>query len=646
MGIIIELMKIQKIIFQTSLLKPPDYMVEMITSKCNGWIYLHFNDEEIIEYFSQNPIPEFPNAIEVFNSFEKGQHKSDFFRYYFLYLNGGVYVDSDAMLEKDIESIVENYYFFTVKSGLNNKSMFNGFLGCEKNNTIIYTALKNIYHMDKSILQKDYFYICKDLYNIIENYNRALEDVLVNSKEIISLKNIIFNEELHEEGICKTINSNNETLLLHYFKKSIIPSREIIPEKGIQSIKDMKIGITLHLPDDVKSLFSNGIRQNVLFLGELLCNIGYDCYFILGDKNCNPEIVDKLLYFHKFKYIKNTKILTLNFDVIISIGYELDLHIIKQLQYMKTKIVAYLCGNSYFIDSEKILYNQHTARDSGKYTHKCEEVLYNQIWSIPQMVNTNKYYWQTLYRVKCIEVPFIWSENAIKLAIITENKTYDDLLYKHNEEKNNKIAIFEPNISLMKWCFPAILVCENAYRTDNNSVKQVFVNNISDKKTGINDFNLDGFTKIVNNLDLCSDKKISIEGRYNTLAFMSDHANMVVSHQWENNLNYIYFDLAWMGWPLVHNASLCKDIGYYYEEFNYKQGGEKVVEAFKNHTSNLDNYIIKNRKAIDQYLTTNKELQNRYIKLISELFVQSPSLEKNNIHLEIGELPSPIIKNL
>ena len=101
-----------------------------------------------------------------------------------------------------------------------------------------------------------------------------------------------------------------------------------------------------------------------------------------------------------------------------------------------------------------------------------------------------------------------------------------------------------------------------------------------------------------------------------------------------------------MGWPLVHNASLCKDIGYYYEEFNYKQGGEKVVEAFKNHTSNLDNYIIKNRKAIDQYLTTNKELQNRYIKLISELFVQSPSLEKNNIHLEIGELPSPIIKNL
>ena len=165
MGFIIELMKIQKNIFQTSILKPPDYIVEMITSKCGGWNYFHFNDEEIIQYFAQNPIPEFPNAIEVFHSFEKGQHKSDFFRYYFLYLNGGVYVDSDAMIEKDIECIIENYYFFTVKSLVNNNSMFNGFLGCEKNNTIIYTALKNVYHMDKSILKNDYFYICKDLYN-------------------------------------------------------------------------------------------------------------------------------------------------------------------------------------------------------------------------------------------------------------------------------------------------------------------------------------------------------------------------------------------------------------------------------------------------------------------------------------------------
>ena len=224
-----------------------------------------------------------------------------------------------------------------------------------------------------------------------------------------------------------------------------------------------------------------------------------------------------------------------------------------------------------------------------------------------------------------------------KVAILTENKTYDDLLYKNNVNTNNKIAIFEPNISIMKWALPALLVCENAYRLNNDNIKQVFVNNISDKKTGINDFNIDAFTKIVNNLDLCTDRKISIEGRYNTLAFMSEQASIAVSHQWENNLNYVYFDLAWMGWPIVHNASLCKNIGYYYEEFNYQEGGYKLNEAF-NHNSNLDNYIINNRKAITPFLTTNNDLQNKYIKLISELFIE------NNIEIQINEIV-PIIKN-
>ena len=639
-------MKISKIIFQTSIFKPPTYIVEMLKSKCVGWEYHHFNDEEIIEYFKQHPIPELPNAIDVFKSFEKGQHKSDFFRYYYLYLNGGVYIDSDAMLEKDIESIIENYYFFTVASALKNNSMFNGFIGCDKNNTIIYTALKNVYNMDKSVLANDYFYICKDLYNIIDNYKRALEDVLVNSKDIINIKHVTFNEALQEKGICKTINNKNETLLLHYYEKSVIHSIETIPVKCLKPIQDMKIGLTLNMPDDIKSLFSNGIRQNVLYLGELLCNIGYDCYFILDDKNCNQQIIDKLFYLDKFKYIKYSNIFPMDFDVIISIGYEMDVSIIKQLKYMNTKIIAYLCGNSYFIDTEKILYNQHKSRDSGKYINKNDEPLYSQIWSIPQMVNTNKYYWQTLHRAKCIEVPFIWSENAIRLAIITENKTYDDLLYKTNDNTNNKIAIFEPNISLMKWSFPALLICENAYRTNNNVIKQVYVNNISDKKTGINDFNLDAFTKIVNNLDLCLDKKISIEGRYNTLSFMSEHASVVVSHQWENNLNYIYFDLAWMGWPIIHNASLCKDVGYYYEQFNYEEGGHKLIEACSNHDSNLEKYIIKNRSAITPFLTTNIDLQNKYIKLISGLFVKP----NDNIQIQINELPNfeinPIIKQL
>ena len=188
----------------------------------------------------------------------------------------------------------------------------------------------------------------------------------------------------------------------------------------------------------------------------------------------------------------------------------------------------------------------------------------------------------------------------------------------------------------MKWCGPSLLSCENAYRKLNNKslITNVFINNTLNRNTdsSINKFNMDAFTFYVNNLDICSDKKLTTEGRYNTLSFMNSYADIAVSHQWENNLNYLYFDLAWMGWPIVHNASLCSDVGYYYPEFNYEEGGNKIIEAIKTHNENKDKYLENNRKAIDRFLPSNKNLQIKYIKLINDLFEP----------IKMGDLTFPI----
>jgi hypothetical protein len=289
-------MKIPKIIFQSSVIKFPKYLTNMIQAKCNGWKYYHFNDEEVINYITENPLEEFKNSVEVYNSIEKGQHKIDFFRYYYLYINGGVFIDSDAILEKNIEEIVGNYSFFSVKSIMNNDSIFNGFIGCEPKHIIIYEALKHLYHLEKSVLKNDYFYVCKNLYNIIETHNNLLGSFFVNSKELIDIKIKIYNETVYKNNIASTVNDNNEILLLHYFDKSIIPSSIPIKNREIKPIKDTKIGITLNMPDEIQHLFSNGIRQNVIYLGELLTMIGYDCYFIIRENNYKQDILDKLLY--------------------------------------------------------------------------------------------------------------------------------------------------------------------------------------------------------------------------------------------------------------------------------------------------------------------------------------------------------------
>ena len=171
----------------------------------------------------------------------------------------------------------------------------------------------------------------------------------------------------------------------------------------------------------------------------------------------------------------------------------------------------------------------------------------------------------------------------------------------------------------MKWALPCLLIAENTHNLYKN-VEHVYVTNLNNENSGINCFNMKQFNNVCKNLQLFNEKKISSEARYNVFDFMSKYCDIAISHQWENPLNYLYLDLAWMGWPILHNAYLCKDVGYYYEEFNYIEASEILNNIIQNHHTNVNEYIKKNREVIDQYLPTNKTLQNNYKNLIENLF--------------------------
>lgn len=592
---------IPKIILQTSIYKPPEYIIKSIENILPDYKYYHYNDEEIIEFFEENKIDELPDSIEVFNSLKNGAHKSDFFRYYFLYINGGIYIDSDAMILesiKDLDIFNEND-FFTVNSILKNDSIFNGFIGCSKEHSIIYNALHHIYYMNKDELDKDYFIITKKLKQIID---KSDEKILL--LEELKQNNI-------EDNIFIQTYYNEIPILKHYYNKNYIVESSIPICKIKNSIK--KIGITLNIPNTFGNIFSNGINQNAIYLGELLIKIGYEVYFIINniDEKKNENIIKELLYLENFKFIKQNKIYTINFDVVFFVSFNFGININKTLRYMETKCIYYNCGNVYLIEAEKMLYNKN---NSVNNYNKDMINMYDEIWVIPQMINTNLHYLQTLYRTKTIGVPFIWSPKAIEFSAKTGNiSNINELLYKKN--KNKKIAVFEPNLSIMKWCVPALLICENAYRIENN-IEHVFLNNTKDHKN----LQMTEVQKIINSLDLFTDNKITSEQRYNTLIFMKEHASYAVSFQMENNLNYLYFDLAWMGYPIIHNANLIKNIGYYYDKFNYSEGGKLLNNVINNHDLNLESYIIENRKIINNYIPDNKILQNKYKILIENLF--------------------------
>jgi len=204
-------MSIPKTIVQTSRKKPEQYIVDLIKKSSPGWQYLHFTDDEIIDFFSENPISEFPNVIAKFYTFSYGEHRADLFRYYYLYVKGGVYIDMDAMIYDNIENIIGDAEFLTVNSSYFPGTVFQGFLAATPTNHLIYKALLDLYIQPNSVLIKEFHLLCKNLCVFIEEEKQAT------NMKIKLLEETFGNEEEAH------VKDGERTVLIHYHIRKIIP---------------------------------------------------------------------------------------------------------------------------------------------------------------------------------------------------------------------------------------------------------------------------------------------------------------------------------------------------------------------------------------------------------------------------------------
>lgn len=370
------------------------------------------------------------------------------------------------------------------------------------------------------------------------------------------------------------------------------------------------IGITFSVPENTYALYSNGIRQNVLYLNEVLNLLNYNVYLI-----CDRPMIKDIPIFDYDKYktvvIHSSEYQNIQWDIYIQMGLSIPIKDVQALKEKGCKIVFYKCGNDYVIEMEQVLFGS-SAPYYPQYADLKEQFV-DELWTIPQSENTNYHYWQTRYRCPIRIIPFIWSPKLLEhLCSNIPNKG----LYR-NRGDCKKIAIFEPNLNMVKYSLPSVMICESAYRklTDKKVIEKVYVTNATTHQSYGN-FSVTQFSRMTYNLDLFMDKKLSVEARYNSVFFMNDYTDIAVSHQWENPLNYLYLDLAWMGWPILHNASLCKDIGYYYEGFDLEDAGDKLNYIISTHHKVADEYSRYNREKLQRYSPDNLKVLSQYRQLI------------------------------
>ena len=377
----------------------------------------------------------------------------------------------------------------------------------------------------------------------------------------------------------------------------------------------MKIGITLGLKSNDESIWTNGIKQNVLMFAHLLkkSKENYEVYILNSFK---VDFTEK-----KPKYLSDLNVgffddLYMEMDLIVMMGAQVEDKKLKEFKESgNKKVIAYKCGNNYIITAENVLF-----RDSPK--GKLEfETTFDEIWYIPQQHETNNGYYKTLYRTNAFIVPFVCHHKYILDAVSEieyghKNGQYKKG-YKYNPDKEQKtIGIMEPNLNVIKFALIPTMIVEESYRGEigKNKINKLMITN-SDKLTTHNEF-----LSIIKTFDLQKDKKITAEKRYQTAFVMTQYFDILVCHQIMNPLNYLYLDAAFLGYPVLHNAELCKDLGYYYEGSDTKMGAKMLDYILTEHDKNIQEYHEKNDLVLQRYHADNEKLIETYDKLIFNLF--------------------------
>lgn len=367
--------------------------------------------------------------------------------------------------------------------------------------------------------------------------------------------------------------------------------------------RSLRIGITIGLREPAESLWINGIKQNALYLAKLFKNSKNSHRVVLvntTDVVPTSQLPWSLDQFpvRQFFDVKD------DLDVLIELGGQIGREETNYIRSRNTRLVSYCCGPEYVQMMESMIFSRRI----------CDSIFinqeYDQIWVIPQVMETSASFFSVLRRRPVLEVPFVWDPMCVE-------ERAKDLPYSGEYRPSiapKRISIMEANIDVLKFCLYPMLIAESAYRVVGDKIGYVHVTNAEGLAS-----NCPEFISIAWHLDLVKNHKISFIGRKDVPEFLSTSSDIVVSHQWGLALNYFYFDVCWNGYPLIHNAHLCRDIGYFYPENDLDEGARQLMYAVNQHDSDWQNYVGAQRRGIGRFLSTNESLIDRYDQLLFEL---------------------------
>ncbi len=348
-------------------------------------------------------------------------------------------------------------------------------------------------------------------------------------------------------------------------------------------IKRYNVAISMDFTDAAfGGIFTNGLRQNNIFLYRMfkasnncanvwLLNVGAPEYkFPDGVLGVDPDAIVR------FDQIKD------DLDYLLVVGTRPGPDQVKYLRDRGCKIIFYKGGNSAILSMEAVADSEVDKYGEFYFDVGC----YDTMWMTPQHIRSYAGWAKTMYRIDVHEVPQVWDSSMMDLQ---DDHTRNHFGYRKKKKGEQwKIGVTDPNITVMKTVHMPALVCEAAYRKRPAVFDKIHITN------SLQFMQNPHFKSFMEALSSARAGVMTVEQRFMLYDFLAKHVHAIVTHHWENGLNYLYYEVLYGNYPLIHNSEFLKDYGYYYKDFDAEDGARALLAAIKDHDRSLKDYAARN----------------------------------------------------
>ncbi|MBR8334153.1 DUF2827 domain-containing protein [Burkholderia ambifaria] len=367
----------------------------------------------------------------------------------------------------------------------------------------------------------------------------------------------------------------------------------------------LKVGITLFVRTGVQSIWENGIFQNCFFLAMLLKRspVVDAVYLVNGGDGTEADA-------RQFLEMSPAPLVDLDtareqLDVVIELSAQLNPDWARSFRERGGRVIAMRVANDYVIDVERMMFDlPHGMLMSG--------TPYDAIWTLPAFERTCAGYYAAGLRAPVRAMQHLWGPQLLESSLDASGSA-GTFGYQPGRPRW-RLAIMEPNICMVKTAHLAMLASDLAYRQAPGMIDVLRVFNTLHLKS---DAQFVGFAR---SLDLVNHGRATFEPRLPIYEILGPQADAIVSHQWENAQNYLYYEALYGGYPLIHNSDLLDGCGYRYGGFDCEDGALALREAFHTHDLALRDYRARARAFLARLDPECEENVQAYGAAISELF--------------------------